>query len=50
MNHFAKYYKCALQVNPNSYASYRGIDIQDEDENNKKILETCNEENNKKNG
>jgi len=42
----AKFWKCALQVNPASYISYRG-DEQNltEDEYNKKLLEVCLEEN-----
>lgn len=41
----AKFWKCALQVNPASYISYRG-DEQNltEDEYNKKLLEVCLEE------
>ena len=39
--HYARYYKCALQVNPYSYSKFRGKTIIDEEEYNKKILEEC---------
>jgi len=38
----ARFYKCALQVNPHNYSkNYQGGDIQDEDTYNQKILENC---------
>ncbi|TMP47272.1 MULTISPECIES: TrlF family AAA-like ATPase [unclassified Pseudoalteromonas] len=41
----AKFWKCALQVNPASYTSYRGNEQSlTEDEYNKKLLEVCLEE------
>jgi hypothetical protein len=41
----AKFWKCALQVNPASYISYRGDEQQmTEGEYNKKLLEVCLEE------
>jgi PHP family Zn ribbon phosphoesterase len=41
----AKFWKCALQVNPASYISYRGNEQNlTEDEYNKKLLEVCLEE------
>ena len=41
--YYAKYYKCALQVNPFSYSKYRGKDINQEEEYNKEILRKCQE-------
>lgn len=41
MAQFATYYKCALQVNPYSYARFRGHDISDEEEYNNAILSKC---------
>lgn len=41
MNCYASYYKCALQMNPSSYASYRGQQIVDDDEYNTAILKKC---------
>lgn len=42
---FAKFYKCALQVNPYSYSSYRGqIHNMTEDEYNKSIYDYCIQE------
>ena len=38
MEHFAKYYKCALQVNPYSYSSFRGEAQQEEAAYNEEIL------------
>lgn len=38
---YAEYYKCALQVNPFSYAKYRGEAVQNEDVYNDKIVEKC---------
>lgn len=43
MEHFASYYKCALQVNPCSYSRYRGEGQQTEDNYNNAILEKCKE-------
>ncbi len=42
----AKFWKCALQVNPSSYISYRGAaqSVSEEDYN-KRLLEVCLEEN-----
>ncbi|MFC4281843.1 hypothetical protein [Thalassotalea piscium] len=41
----AKFWKCALQVNPASYTGYRGNEQSlTEDEYNKKLLEVCLEE------
>ena len=37
----AKFYKCALQVNPASYAQYQGKESQNEEEYNQNILEAC---------
>ncbi len=45
MTHFAKFYRCALQVNPYSYVSYRGEKHQDEYEYNKQVLNICLENN-----
>lgn len=39
----ARFYKCALQVNPCSYAKYRGEATQDETEYNEQILKQCQE-------
>lgn len=41
MGNYAKYYKCALQVNPSSYANYRGEECTGEKEYNSLILEKC---------
>lgn len=42
----AKFWKCALQVNPSSYIRYRGTEQPlSEDEYNRKLLEVCLEEN-----
>ncbi len=42
MAKYAKFYKCALQVNPYTYLSYRGKEQQlTEEEYNNKILEYC---------
>lgn len=41
MEHFAKYYKCALQVNPYSYSSFRGEAQQEEAAYNEEILNIC---------
>lgn len=41
MSHYAKYYKCALQVNPYCYSAYRGEEIRDENQYNAEILEKC---------
>lgn len=37
----AKFYKCALQVNPYSYAGYRGKTLPDESDYNRQILAQC---------
>ena len=37
----ARFYKCALQVNPYSYAAYQGATPQDESAYNNQILEQC---------
>ncbi len=37
----ARFYKCALQVNPYSYAAYRGNKIENEGEYNKAIAKAC---------
>ncbi|MBU1677826.1 MAG: AAA family ATPase [Bacteroidetes bacterium] len=39
----AHFYKCALQVNPYSYSTYRGESTMDESEYNRKIVEKCKE-------
>ncbi len=39
----ARFYKCALQVNPSSYAAYRGEASEDEATYNQRILEQCQE-------
>ncbi|BBO27457.1 hypothetical protein AltI4_18450 [Alteromonas sp. I4] len=42
----ARFWKCALQVNPASYIGYRGVQqILPEDDYNQKLLEVCLEEN-----
>lgn len=41
MSYYASYYKCALQVNPSSYASYRGEPVNDETKYNNEILKKC---------
>lgn len=41
MSCFASYYKCALQVNPSSYASYRGNPVAEEEAYNQAILKKC---------
>lgn len=41
MGYYASYYKCALQVNPYSYAKYRGEDTENEEEYNNQILIKC---------
>ena len=41
MGFYAEYYKCALQVNPFSYAKYRGDAVQNEDVYNDNIIEKC---------
>ena len=42
----AKFWKCALQVNPAGYIRYRGVNQElSEDGYNKKLLEVCLEEN-----
>lgn len=42
MKKFAEFYKCALQVNPYSYATYRGEEHEiSEDEYNQSILTNC---------
>lgn len=38
---YAKFYKCALQMNPYSYAKYRGPANLNEDEYNESILKKC---------
>ena len=45
MGNYAKYYRCALQVNPYSYSRYRGKEIQNELEYNNAILKNCKENN-----
>lgn len=37
----ARFYKCALQVNPYSYAQYRGWNVGDETAYNTALVETC---------
>ncbi len=39
----ARFYKCALQVNPFNYARYRGETVPDEQTYNQQILEGCRE-------
>ncbi len=41
----ARFYKCALQVNPYSYAKYQGKDIPQEENYNTQILQKCRKEN-----
>lgn len=41
MGFYAKYYKCALQVNPFNYAKYRGNAVQDEEIYNEEIIKKC---------
>ena len=41
MTKYAKFYKCALQVNPCSYAKYRGETISDEDSYNRELVREC---------
>ena len=41
----ARFYKCALQVNPSSYAEYQGAEPQDENTYNQQILEQCRKNN-----
>lgn len=43
MSFYAQYYKCALQVNPSSYAQYRGKQSEEESRYNEEILEKCRE-------
>ncbi|MCW0154584.1 TrlF family AAA-like ATPase [Lactiplantibacillus plantarum] len=38
---YAKFYKCALQVNPCSYAKYRGETTSDEDSYNRELVSEC---------
>lgn len=44
-NDCAKYYKCALQVNPYNYSKYRGDKVEEEDEYNNEILKECQKNN-----
>ncbi len=42
----AQFWKCALQVNPSNYISYRGLNHQlTEDEYNQELLQVCKDEN-----
>ncbi len=41
MGFYAEYYKCALQVNPYSYAKYRGDAVQNEEMYNEEIIKKC---------
>lgn len=41
MEYYASYFKCALQVNPSSYASYRGEPVSEEVTYNNEILKKC---------
>lgn len=41
MGYYASYYKCALQVNPSCYASFRGEQSSDEYTYNNEILQKC---------
>jgi len=41
MEYGASFYKCALQVNPASYSSYQGQNIEEEVEYNNSIIEKC---------
>ena len=43
MSSFASYYKCALQVNPSSYARFRGNPTAEETLYNAEILRKCKE-------
>ncbi|KGI01500.1 TrlF family AAA-like ATPase [Oenococcus oeni] len=43
MPNYAKFYKCALQVNPCSYAKYRGETTSDEDNYNQELVRECKE-------
>lgn len=45
MSSFASYYKCALQVNPSSYALFRGNPAAEETAYNAEILRKCRENN-----
>jgi PHP family Zn ribbon phosphoesterase len=45
MSSFASYYKCALQVNPSSYAHFRGNPTTEEASYNAEILRKCRENN-----
>ena len=45
MSKYAKYYKCALQVNPFSYSEYRGKEKHNEQMYNEEILTKCKENN-----
>lgn len=45
MSYFASYYKCALQVNPSSYASFRGKQVSEETAYNEEVLQKCQENN-----
>ena len=45
MSTFASYYKCALQVNPSSYAHFRGNPVAEETAYNTEILRKCQENN-----
>lgn len=45
MSSFASYYKCALQVNPSSYAHFRGNPTSEETSYNAEILRKCRENN-----
>ena len=41
--HGARFYKCALQVNPYSYSQYQGEETQDEASYNQQILQQCHD-------
>lgn len=45
MSSFASYYKCALQVNPSSYAHFRGNPAAEETAYNAEILRKCRDNN-----
>lgn len=45
MSSFASYYKCTLQVNPSSYAHFRGDPTVEEASYNAEILRKCRENN-----
>ena len=45
MKHYARFYRCALQVNPYCYSVYRGDAAQEEDSYNAAILQKCKENN-----